>query len=49
MALERKKIQLGEADFPSILAHAKDHEKLSSIIERDLLPGGLAKRRDEII
>ena len=46
-ALERERIKLGEPDFPSIVAHATEHEKLSSIIEQGLLPGGLDKRRDE--
>ena len=44
-ALERKKIKLGEPDFPSIIAHATDHEKLSSIIEQGLLPGGIGQKK----
>ena len=38
--LERKLICFEDHDFPSILGHATDHEKLESIMDIGLQPGG---------
>ena len=45
--LERNHIKFEDPDFPSILGHATDHEKLQSIMDIGLQPGGLDRRRDE--